>query len=103
VQLFIQYIRLVTTLMHEKLPRAIVHCHAVHCVLRIVEYYSEVFDHSVRMLSITAVLGSHEVELRICLGALGGSQMSAGRLDFAGGRAVLSTLNEGLEIELCDF
>jgi len=35
VQLFIQYIRLVTTLMLEKVPRGIVYCHAVRyvCVL----------------------------------------------------------------------
>jgi len=37
VQLFIRYIRLVTTLMVEKLLRAVVYCHAVRCVLRIVE------------------------------------------------------------------
>jgi len=33
----------------------------------------------------------------------GGSQISAGREDFAGGSAILSTLSEGLEIELSDF
>jgi hypothetical protein len=37
VQLFIRYIRLVTTLMLDKLLRAAVYCHAVRCVLRIVE------------------------------------------------------------------
>jgi hypothetical protein len=37
------------------------------------------------------------------MGAQGGSQISAGREDFAGGSAVLLTLSEGLEIELSDF
>jgi len=55
------------------------------------------------MLSITAVLGSDEFGLRILLGALGGSQISTGREDLAGGSAVLPTLSEGLEIELSDF
>jgi len=91
------------TLMLEKHPCAVVYCHAVRCVLRLVEYYSEVFDYSVRMLSISAVLGSHEFGLRILLGAQGGSQISAGREDFAGGSAVLSTMSEGMEIELSDF
>jgi len=65
VQLFIRYIRLVTTLMLDKLPRAAVYCHTVRFVLCIVEECSELFDHSVRMLSITAVLGPHEFGLRI--------------------------------------
>jgi len=51
--------------MLDKLPRATVYCHAVRCVFRIVESCSEVFDHRVRMLSITAVLGPHEFGLRI--------------------------------------
>jgi hypothetical protein len=34
VQLFIRYIRLVTTLMLDKPPRAIVYCHTVCGVLR---------------------------------------------------------------------
>jgi hypothetical protein len=55
------------------------------------------------MLSIMVVLGSHEFELRIRLGAQGGSENSAGREDFAGGGAALSTLSEGLEISLCYF
>jgi hypothetical protein len=55
------------------------------------------------MLSIMAVLGSHEFRLRIWLGTQGGSQISAGREDFAGGSAVLSTLSKGLDIELSDF
>jgi len=55
------------------------------------------------MLSITAVLGSHEFGLHIGLGALGGSHISTRREDFAGGSAVLPTLSEGLEIELSDF
>jgi len=65
VQLFIGYICLVTTLMLDKLPRAAVCSHVVRCVLCIVESCSEVFDHSVRMLSITAVFGPHEFGLRI--------------------------------------
>jgi hypothetical protein len=36
-QLFIRYIRLVMTLMLDKLPRAAVYWHAVRCVLCIVE------------------------------------------------------------------
>jgi len=55
------------------------------------------------MLSITPVVGSHEFGLRICLGAQRGTQVSAGREDIAGGSATLSTLTEGLEIELSDF
>jgi len=89
--------------MLQKLLRAVVYCHAVRWILRIVEWCSEVFDHSVRMLSIMAGLGCHEFGLRIWLGAQGGSQISAGREDFAGGSAVLSTLSEGLEIELSDL
>jgi hypothetical protein len=71
--------------------------------LCIVEKCSEVFDHSVRMLSIMAVLGPHEFGLRIGLGTQGGSQINTRREDFAGGSAVLPTLSEGLEIELSDF
>jgi len=103
VQLFIRYICHVTTLMLDKHPCAAVYCHAVGCLLRIVELCSEVLDHSVRMLSITAVLESHELGLRICLGAQGGSQISTGREDFACGSAGLRTLSEGMEIELSDF
>jgi len=65
VQLFIWYIHLVTTLMLDKLLRAAVYCHAVHCVLRIVELCSEVFDYGVRMLPITAVMGSQDFGLCI--------------------------------------
>ena len=49
------------------------------------------------------VLGSQEFGLRIWLGALGGSQNSAGREDFAGCSADLQTLNQGFEIQLPDF
>ena len=55
------------------------------------------------MLYITAVLGSYEFGLRICLGAQGGSKINTGREDFAGGSAVLAKLSEGLETELSDF
>jgi hypothetical protein len=89
--------------MLEKLPHAVVYCHAVPSVLRIVEYSSEVFDHSVRMLSITAVLRASEFGLRIYLGAQGGSQISAEREDIAGGSTILSTLSEGLDIVLTNF
>ena len=65
VQLFIRYIRFVTTLMLEKLPRAVVYCRAVRCLLRIVKYFSEVYDHGVRMVSITAVLRPHQFGLHI--------------------------------------
>jgi hypothetical protein len=92
VQLFIRYIRLVTTLMLDKLPCAAVYCHAVCCVLRIVEWCPEVFNQSIWMLSITAVLGSHEFGLRRLLGAQWGCQISTGREDFAGGSAVLPML-----------
>jgi len=96
VQLFFRHIRLVMTLMLVKLPCAVVYCHAVRCILRIVKQCSDVFDPCVRMLSIMAVLGSHEFVLRISLGAQGGSQISTGREHFAGGSAVISTLCEGL-------
>jgi hypothetical protein len=89
--------------MLQNLLHAVVYCHAVRCVLRIVEDCSEVFDYSVKMLSIMAVMGSHEFGLRISLGAQGGSQYSTIREDSAGGSAVLSTLSEGLDIELTDF
>jgi len=36
-------------------------------------------------------------------GVSGGSQISTGREDFAGGGTVLPTLSKGLEIELSDF
>jgi hypothetical protein len=55
------------------------------------------------MLSITAVVGHHEFGLSISPGAEGGSQISTGREDFAGGSAVLPTLSECLEIELSEF
>jgi len=55
------------------------------------------------MLSIMAVLGPHEFGLRIWLRAQGGSQISTGREDFAGGSAVVPTLSEGLETELSGF
>ena len=55
------------------------------------------------MHSITAVVGSHEFGLLIWLGAQGGSQNNTGREVFAGGSAVLLTLNESLEIGLSDF
>jgi len=103
LQLFIQYIRLVTTLMLDELPNATVYCPVVRCVMHIIESCSEVCDHSVRMLSITAVLGPNEFGLHICLGALVGSQISTGRDDFAGGSGVIPTLSECLEIELSDF
>jgi hypothetical protein len=74
--------------------------HAVHCVLRIVKYCSDIFDHSVRILSITAVLGSHDIVLRIWLGLQGGCRISTGREDFAGGSGALPTLRKGLEIKL---
>jgi hypothetical protein len=65
VQLFIRYIRLVTTLLLDTLSCAPVYCQAVCCILRIVEECSEVFNHSIRMLSIPADLASHEFRLRI--------------------------------------
>jgi len=89
--------------MIDKFPRATEYCHAVHCVLHIVEYCSEVFDHSIRKLFITVVLGSHEFGLRIRQGAQGGSQISSGREEFAGGSTGLPTLSEGLEVDLSDF
>jgi hypothetical protein len=55
------------------------------------------------MLSITALLGSHEFGLHIQLGAEGGSQISTGRENFAGGGTVLLMLSKGLENELSDF
>jgi len=55
------------------------------------------------MLSIMAVLGSHQFGLRTWLGAQGASQISPGREDFAGDSTVLRTVSEGWEIELSDF
>jgi hypothetical protein len=51
------------------------------------------------MLSIPAVLVSHEYGLRICWGAQRGSQISSGRVDLAGGSTVLPTPCETLYIE----
>jgi len=48
-------------------------------------------------------MGSHEIRLRITLGAQGGSLNSNRREKFAGGSAVLPMLSEGLEIEHSDF
>jgi len=103
VQVFIWYIRLVTTHMLDKLPGAAEYCYMVRCILHIVEQFSEVFEHSIRMLSITAVLGSHEFGPCIWLGAHGGSQISTRSEDFVGGSAVLPMLSKGLKIELSDF
>ena len=55
------------------------------------------------MVLITAVLGCHEFVFRIGLGAHGGSQITTGREDFAGGSALLPTLRKGLDIELSTF
>jgi hypothetical protein len=87
VRLFIRYIRLVTTPMLHTLPHAVGYFHVVHCVLRIEEWCSEVFDHSVRMHFIMVDLGSREFRLRIWLGAHGGSQISTGREGIAGASA----------------
>jgi len=103
VQLITRYIRLVMTLMLGKLPHHTVYCHAVCCILRIVELCSDVFDYGIRMLSIMVVLGSHEFGLPIWLWALGGSQISTGREDFADDSAVLPMLSDGLQIELSDL
>ena len=70
MQSFILYICLSTTLWLDELPSAAVYCHTVSLVLRIDEECSEVFDPSIRMLSITAVFGpmnlgfAYECELR---------------------------------------
>jgi hypothetical protein len=55
------------------------------------------------VLSSTAVVGSHEFGLCLRLGAQGGSQISTGGENIAGGSAVLLTLSKGLEIKLSDF
>jgi hypothetical protein len=55
------------------------------------------------MLFITAVLGSHDFELRISLRAQWGHQVIMGCEDFAGDSGVLSMLSEGSDIELSDF
>jgi len=103
MQLFIRYIRLVTTFMLDDLPRAAEHCDTVCYVWCIIEQSSEILDRSVRMCSIMAGLGYHEFGIRIWPGAQGGTQISTGRDDFAGGSAFLLTLSESLEIELSDF
>jgi hypothetical protein len=63
------------TLMCYQLPHAAVHCHAKGRVLRTVEECSEGFDYSVRMLSITPVLGSHEIWLAYVLGMWGAAKL----------------------------
>jgi len=103
VQLFIRYISLVTTMKIDQLPHAVEYCHALHLVLRIAEKCSEVVDHTVRMLSITADLGSHEIGLHLGLGAHGGRAISTRWEDFAGCSAVLVTVSKSLLIELSDF
>jgi hypothetical protein len=55
------------------------------------------------MLSIRAVLRSHEFGHRIWQWGEGGSLNCAAREDCAGGRTVLWTLSKGLEIEVSDF
>jgi len=74
-----------------------------HWIVHIVKYNSEVFDHSVKILSSMAVLGSHDFGLRIWRGDQGGCQLHTGMEDFAGGSPVHPTLSEGLEIEPSDF
>ena len=49
------------------------------------------------------VMGPHEFGPRIWVGAQGGSQISTGKENFAGGSAVLPMLSEGLDIELSDL
>jgi hypothetical protein len=51
--------------MFGKLLRDAVYCHMGRLFLRGVEQCTEVFDHSGRMISIMAVLGSDEFGLRI--------------------------------------
>ena len=60
MQLIIPYKRLITTRMHDELACAILSFNEGCRALRIVEKCLEDFDDRVRMLSITAVLGSHE-------------------------------------------
>jgi hypothetical protein len=72
-------------------------------VLHIVKKRSEFVDNSVRMLSITAVLESHEFVLRIYLAAQGGSPISTRQEHLAASSAVLPRPSEGLEIELSHF
>jgi hypothetical protein len=103
VQLFIRYICLVTMLMLDKLQHTPGYCHAVRCGLHLVQYNTEVFDRSIKMLSITVVSRTYEFRLSIGLGAQGGSQISTGQEDFAGSRAVLLMLSKDMEIELADF
>jgi len=55
------------------------------------------------MLSIIAVVGSHEFGLHIRGGSQRGSLISTGREDLASGCDDLPTLSQGLEIEHCDF
>jgi len=55
------------------------------------------------MLSITAVLGTHEFWLRIWLGAQGGNQFSTGHQNNSDDSAVLPARSEGLGFDLSDF
>jgi hypothetical protein len=50
-----------------------------------------------------ADMGSYEFRLHMCLGDHGGSQISPGREDIAGGSTVHPMLSEGLDSELSDF
>jgi len=103
VQLFIRYIRRLTTVMVDYLPRAVVNCYSVCRVLHIVEKCCAVCDHCIRILTITAILGSHEFGLCIWLCAQGATLISTGREDLAAGSAGLSMLSEGFPIELSHF
>jgi len=99
-QLFIWYISYVRPHMLDNLMGAVVYCHAVRCILCILQYCSEVLNHWVRMLSITVVVGSHKFRHCTWLDAQGGSQISTGRVHYACGSAVLPTLSDGFMIEL---
>jgi len=71
--------------------------------LRVVKSSWEDVDHCVRILSIPAVLWSHQFGRRIRLGAHGGTKLSTGQEDIGDDSADLPTLSSGLEIEHSDF
>jgi hypothetical protein len=103
VQLIIWYISLVTTYILERLPLAMVYCHVVYCILQNIKLCSKVCIYSVRMLSVWAVLGSHEVLLYIWLGAQRGTEISTRRELFGVSSAIFPKPSKVFEIELSDF
>jgi hypothetical protein len=71
--------------------------------VHIIEQCSEIVDPSVMVVSITAVLRSHELDLSFYVGAQGGSQFGTRWEVLAAGNAVCPTLYQGVESALTDL